>query len=59
MVAFFCHHFSDNYAKLSDFYIVLSDYFVDFLSDLYVDLLLVQLLENESYYNNEIIFKST
>ena len=41
MVAYFCHHLSeDNYVDLSDLY-------VD-LSDLYVDLSLIHLLENES-----------
>ena len=33
MVAYFCHHLSDNYVDLSD---------------LYVDLSLIHLLENES-----------
>ena len=40
MVAYFCHHLSDNYVDLSDLYVV--------LSDLYVDLSLIHLLENES-----------
>ena len=40
MVAYFCHHMSDNYVDLSDLY-------VD-LSDLHVDLSLIHLLENES-----------
>ena len=43
MVAYFCHHSSDNYVD----YVVLSDLYVD-LSDLYVDLSLIHLLENES-----------
>ena len=47
MVAYFCHHLSDNYVDLSDLYVVLSDLYVD-LSDLYVDLSLIHLLENES-----------
>ena len=47
MVAYFCHHLSDNYVDLSDLYAVLSDLYVD-LSDLYVDLSLIHLLENES-----------
>ena len=47
MVAYFCHHLSDNYVDLSDLYVVLSDLYVD-LSDLYVDLSLINLLENES-----------
>ena len=38
MVAYFCHHLSDNYVDLSDLCVVLSDLYVD-LSDLYVDLL--------------------
>ena len=50
MVAYFCHHLSDNYVDLSDLYVVLSDLYVD-LSDLYVDLSLIRLLENESYKN--------
>ena len=37
MVAYFCHHMSDNYVDLSDNYIDLSDLYVD-LSDHYVDL---------------------
>ena len=61
MVAYFCHHLSDNYVDLSDLYVVLSDLYVDLsdlyvvlsdlyvdLSDLYVDLSLIHLLENES-----------
>ena len=44
MVAYFCHHLSDNYAVLSDLYVVLS---VD-LSDLYDDLSLIHFLENKS-----------
>ena len=40
MVAYFCHHLSDNYVDLSDLY-------VD-LSDLYVDLSLIHFLESES-----------
>ena len=40
MVAYFCHHLSDNYDDLSDLY-------VD-LSDLYVNLSLNHLLEKES-----------
>ena len=47
MVAYFCHHLSDNYVDLSDLYVVLSDLYVE-LSDLYVDLSLIYLLENES-----------
>ena len=41
MVAYFCYHLSDNYVDLSD------NYNVD-LSDLYVDLSFIHLLENES-----------
>ena len=37
MVAYFCHHLSDNNVDLSDLCVVLSDRYVD-LSDLYVDL---------------------
>ena len=37
MVAYFCHHLSDNYVDLSDLYVVLSDLYVH-LSDLYVHL---------------------
>ena len=29
MVAYFCHHLSDNYVDLSDLYVVLSDLYVD------------------------------
>ena len=47
MVAYFCHHLSDNYVDLSVLCVVLSDLYVD-LSDLYVDLSLIQLLENKS-----------
>ena len=47
MVAYFCHHLSDNYVDLSDLYVVMSDLYVD-LSDLYVDLSLIHLLENNS-----------
>ena len=37
MVAYFCHHLSDNYVDLSDNYVDLSDLYID-LSDHYVDL---------------------
>ena len=37
MVAYFCHHLSDNYVDLSDIYVDLSDIYVE-LSDHYVDL---------------------
>ena len=37
MVAYFCHHLSDNYVDLPDLYVV--------LSDLYVDLSLIHLLK--------------
>ena len=47
MVAYFCHHLSDNYVDLSDLYVVLSDLYVDLL-DIYVDLSLIHLIENES-----------
>ena len=47
MVAYFCHHLSDNYVDLSDLYVVLSDLYVN-LSDLYVNLSLISLLKNES-----------
>ena len=42
MVAYFCHHLSDNYVDLSDNHVDLSDNHVD-LSDLYVDLSLIHL----------------
>ena len=29
MVAYFCHHLSDNYVDLSDIYVDLSDLYVD------------------------------
>ena len=29
MVAYFCHHLSDNYVDLSDLYVDLSDLYVD------------------------------
>ena len=54
MVAYFCHHLSDNYVDLSDLYVVLSDHYVDSsglyvdLSDLYVDLSLIHLFKNKS-----------
>ena len=44
MVAYFCHHLSDNYVDLSDIYVDLSDLYVD-LSDLYVDLSLIPSVE--------------
>ena len=44
MVAYFCHHLSDNYVDLSDNYVDLSDLYVD-LSDLYVDLSLIPSVE--------------
>ena len=47
MVAYFCHHLSDNYVDLSDLYVVLSDLYFD-SSVLYVNLSLIHLLENES-----------
>ena len=34
MVAYFCHHLSDNYVDLSDNYVDLSDHYVD-LSEKY------------------------
>ena len=37
MVAYFCHHLSDNYVDLSDLYVDLSAIYVD-LSDHYVDM---------------------
>ena len=40
MMAYFCHHLSDNDVDLSDLYIV--------LSNLYIDLSLIRLLENKS-----------
>ena len=54
MVAYFCHHLSDNYVDLSNLHVDLSDLYVDLsdlyidLSDLYVDLSLINLLEKES-----------
>ena len=44
IMAYFCHHLSDNYADLSDTYVVLSDTYVD-LSDTYVDLSLIPSVE--------------
>ena len=44
MVAYFCHHLSDNYVDLSDIYVDLSDLYVD-LSDIYVDLSLIPSVE--------------
>ena len=44
MVAYFCHHLSDNYVDLSANYVDLSDLYVD-LSDHYVDL-------SENYHHN-------
>ena len=44
MVAYFCHHLSDNNVDLSDIYVDLSDLYVD-LSDLYVDLSLIPSVE--------------
>ena len=44
MVAYFCHHLSNNYVDLSDIYVDLSDLYVD-LSDLYVDLSLIPSVE--------------
>ena len=44
MVAYFCHHLSDNFVDLSDIYVDLSDLYVD-LSDLYVDLSLILSVE--------------
>ena len=44
MVAYFCHHLSDNYVDLSDNYVDLSDLYVD-LSDHYADL-------SENYHHN-------
>ena len=44
MVAYFCHHLSDNYVELSDLYVDLSVIYVD-LSDRYVDL-------SEKYHSN-------
>ena len=44
MVAYFCHHLSDNYVDLSDIYVDLSDLYID-LSDNYVDL-------SEKYHHN-------
>ena len=40
MVAYFCHHLSDNYVDLSDLYVVrnMVAYFCHHLSDNYVDL---------------------
>ena len=51
MVAYFCHHLSDNYVDLSDNYVDLSDLYVDLsaiyvnMSDHYVDL-------SEIYHHN-------
>ena len=44
MVAYFCHHLSDNYVDLSDLYVDSSVIYVD-LSDHYVDL-------SEKYHHN-------
>ena len=46
MVAYFCHHLSDNYVDLSEIYVDLSDLYVD-LSDLYVDLSLISSVESK------------
>ena len=46
MVAYFCHHLSDNYVDLTDLYVVLSDLYGD-LSDLSVDLSHIHLLESK------------
>ena len=45
MVAYFCHHLSDNYVDLSDLYVDLSDIYVD-LSDLFVDLSDIHVFKN-------------
>ena len=47
MVAYFCHHLSDNYVDLLDLCVILSDLYVE-LSDLHVDLSIIILLENKS-----------
>ena len=44
MVAYFCHHLSDNYVDLSDLYVDLSVIYV-VMSDHYVDL-------SEKYHHN-------
>ena len=41
MVAYFCHHLSDNYVDLSDNYVDLSDHYVDL---------------SENYHQVDIIF---
>ena len=43
MVAYFCHHLSDNYVDLSDLYVDLSDHYVD-LSEKYHHNLLLNIL---------------
>ena len=48
MVAYFCHHLSDNYVDLSDNYVDLSDLNVD-LSDLYVDLSVIYVVFSDQY----------
>ena len=47
MVAYFCHHLSDNYVDLSDNYVDLSDLYIGLLV-LYVDLSRIHLLGNKS-----------
>lgn len=45
MVAYFCHHLTDDYVILLDLDVDLSDSCAD-LSDLYVDLLLIHVSKN-------------
>ena len=47
MVAYFCHHLSDNFVDLPDLHVVLSDINVDSL-DIDVDSEPIHLLENKS-----------
>ena len=59
MVAYFCHHLSDNYVDLSDHYVDLSENYVD-LSDNDVDLSDIKLtskwqLVSLTGYENKII----
>ena len=58
MVAYFCHHLSDNYVDLSDLYVDLSDLYVD-LPDLYVDFSLIfrQVMAEICHHREPLILK--
>ena len=51
MVAYFCHHLSDNYVDLSDLYVDLSVIYAD-LSVIYVDLSDQYVDLSEKYHHN-------